>query len=112
MEPLTALVTAIALGAAAGLKDTAERAIKDSYGASGLSFSASTPKLTWRTSRALGISGPQGRCCGGPAAAGAIGDEEVIEQAEALLSEIEKHAPEAALLSVLTWRRSRPAPSP
>jgi len=33
MEPITAIVTALALGAAAGLKPIAEQAIKDSYAA-------------------------------------------------------------------------------
>jgi hypothetical protein len=33
MEPVSLIVTSLALGAAAGLKPTAEQAIKDAYGA-------------------------------------------------------------------------------
>ena len=85
------------MGAAAGLKDTAERAIKDSYGA----LRALIQRKYSEVDLAHVESAPESAAHRAVVAedlraAGAIGDEEVIEQAEALLSEIEKHAPEAA----------------
>lgn len=97
MEPVTAIVTALALGAAAGLKDTAERAIKDGYAALkslvqhkyakvDLAQLEKAPESTAR--RAVVTEELE--------AAGAVRDQEILRQAQKLIDEITAQAPETA----------------
>jgi hypothetical protein len=97
MDPITIIVTALALGAAAGLQLTAEQAVKDAY--------AGIKRLIQdkyqQVSVALLEADPASEARQNVvkedlAKAKADQDEEVLRQAQALLDVIEKHAPEAA----------------
>lgn len=97
MDPITIIVTALALGAAAGLKPTAERAVKDAY--------AGIKKLIQDKYQQINLPLLEGD----PASKGrqevvkeelakakADQDEAVLRQAQTLLDAIQKHAPAAA----------------
>ena len=99
MDPVTLIVTALALGAVAGLKPTAEQAVKDAY--SGLKrliidrYQAAQPGV------ALIESNPQSETFQAAATeqlqvTAAAQDEELISQAQALTELIQQYAPEAA----------------
>ncbi len=96
MDPVSVIVTALAAGAAAGLKPTAEQAIRDSYSAikalirrkySGVSVDLleSDPASEERRRR---LEEDLRR-------SEAADDEEVLSQARAVLEAVEQHAPEA-----------------
>ena len=97
MDPITIIVTALALGAAAGLKPTAEQAVKDTY--------AGIKKLIQDKYQHINLAllegdpaseARQGVVKEDLAKAKADQDEDVLRQAQALLDAIQKHAPEAA----------------
>ena len=97
MDPITIIVTALALGAAAGLEPTAEQAIKDAY--------AGIKKLILDKYRQVNLplleSDPASEARQTVvkedlARARADQDEAVLRRAQALLDAIHKHAPEAA----------------
>lgn len=102
MDPITMIVTALAAGAAAGLKPTAERAIKDAY--------ASVKALIQRKYIKVDISPLESKPESEAkreslredlADAGALGDHELLDKIKALIEAVEKHAPaEAAAIGV------------
>jgi hypothetical protein len=97
MEPITSIVMALALGAAAGLKPVAAQAIKDGY--------AGLKALITRKYAQVKVdqleANPTSKNRRGVveeelAAAGADQDAEVLRQAQALLEAIRHQAPETA----------------
>jgi hypothetical protein len=102
MEPLTAIVTALALGAAAGLKETAEQIFKDSYAALKAlvkrKFPQASPSLD-QLEQAPDSKARRAVVEEDLAKLGAASDTEVLQQAKALLDLIEQHAP--AMASVI-----------
>jgi hypothetical protein len=97
MDPITIIVTALALGAAAGLKPTAERAVKDAY--------VGIKKLIQDKYQQINLpllegdpasKGRQEVVKEDLARAKADQDEAVLRQAKTLLDAIQKHAPESA----------------
>ncbi len=97
MEPISLIVTALAAGAAAGLKATAAQAVKDAYAA----FSDLIRRKYPATVPAIGqleLSPTSDRSAAEEALtrADAAGDVDVLTQALALLVAIQKQAPEAA----------------
>ncbi len=95
MDPITLIVTALALGAAAGLKPTAEQAIKDGY--NGLKT------LIQRKYGGVSMDGlekkpestvQQGAVKEQLADTGAEQDEELLDRAKELLDLIKSQAPE------------------
>ena len=97
MDPITMIVTTLAAGALAGLKPTAEQAVKDAY--------ASVKALIQRKYNQVDLT-PLERKPESEAKresvredladAGAGADRELLEQIKALIDAIEKHAPAAA----------------
>jgi hypothetical protein len=99
MDPLTLIVTALATGAAAGLKPTAEKAIKDAY--EGLK--ALIVKRYERTKAAVPVLEHNPASEAGKAVLreslaeeGATEDEELLRQAQAMLQAIRLHDASAA----------------
>jgi hypothetical protein len=97
MEAITLIVTSLALGAAAGLKPTAEQAIKDAY--AGLK-SLIKPKYSKASVEQL-EEAPESKNRRAVVEedltkTGADKDEEVLRQAKTLLDAIQAHAPETA----------------
>ncbi len=97
MDPITIIVTALAAGAAAGLKPTAEQAIKDAYAGvkaliqrkyGTLSVEALEQKPDSKTKRASVAEDLTD--------VGAGNDNELLDQAKALLDAIKVHDPAAA----------------
>lgn len=101
MDPITAIVTALALGAAAGFKDTAEQAVKDGYAAlkqlilrKRPQSSASITQLEQRPS-----SSEQRSAVGSElAASGVEQDSEIVQKAESLLAVVKTSDIDAARL--------------
>jgi hypothetical protein len=99
MDPLTLIVTALATGAAAGLKPTAEKAIKDAY--EGLK--ALVVKRYERTKAAVPVLEHNPASDAGKAVLreslaeeGAAEDEALLRQAQAVLQAIRLHDASAA----------------
>ena len=97
MDPLSLIVTALALGAAAGLKPAAEQAIKDGY--------AGVKALIQRQYAGVNVAGleqkPESNLQQGAVKeqltdAGADQDAALLDQAKALLDLIKNKAPETA----------------
>jgi hypothetical protein len=99
MDPITIIVTALALGAAAGLKPTAERAIKDAYG--GLKAlvlrkygkQGDTPKAVEAIETKPDSEPRKGVLKEELAAAGADRDQELVDKATELLKLLEDRSP-------------------
>jgi hypothetical protein len=98
MDPVSIIVTALATGAAAGLKPTAEKAVRDSYAAikalisrkySGVNVDLLEDDPASEARRAVLVEDLRRR--------EAAGDEELLGQARAVLEAVEQYAPEAAL---------------
>ena len=96
MDPVSSIVLALALGAAAGLKPTAEQAVKEGYAALKTLLQRKYDKVnvdlleqspTSETRKAVVQEDL--------AQAGAGQDEEVLRTAQALLTTIERQTPEA-----------------
>jgi hypothetical protein len=99
MDPITLVVTALALGAAAGLKPTAEQAIKDAY--AGLKKLIQDRYAKARPAVELLESDPAQetyKLAAGQALAkvNTSHDIEVLQQAQALLKLVKEYAPETA----------------
>jgi len=99
MEPISIIVTALALGAAAGLKPLAEQAVKDAY--DGLKelvkrkYPSAAPTVDYLASRPDRQSVRQD-LQEDLAKTAAAQDAELLTQAQALLQAVEAKAPEAA----------------
>jgi hypothetical protein len=97
MDPQTLIVTALALGAAAGLKDTATQVVKDAY--------AGLKSLIQRRYAGVDLSAVERKpdseakrdsLAEDLAEAGAATDETVLRQAQELIQLVQRHAPDAA----------------
>jgi hypothetical protein len=104
MEPITLIVTSLALGAAAGLKPTAEQVIKDAY--------AGLKSLIQRKYAKVSVAqleeAPESKARRAVVEedltkTGADKDEEILRQARMLLDTIQAHAPEPLALLELTY---------
>jgi hypothetical protein len=99
MEPVTAITTALALGAAAGLKETAEQIFKDGYAALKSlvkrKFPQASPSLD-QLEQAPDSKARRAVVEEDLAKGGAAHDVEVLQQAKALLELIEQRAPATA----------------
>lgn len=97
MDPLTTLVTALALGAAAGLKSVAQAAVKDGYAALKRLIGQSLPSVdVAQIEKDPGSQGRRTILAEELAQARATEHRELIERAEALIAVIERTAPQAA----------------
>jgi hypothetical protein len=97
MEPITAIVTALALGAAAGLKPAAEQAIKDSYTALKALITRKYAQVPVDQLEANPSSkSRRGVVEEDLAAAQADHDPEVLQHAQALLEAIQRQEPHTA----------------
>lgn len=98
MEPITAITTALALGAAAGLKETAEQIFKDGYATLKTlvkrKFPPASPSLD-QLEQAPESKARRAVVEEDLAKVGAANDVEVLQQAKALL-DLEKQAPAMA----------------
>jgi len=99
MDPVTLIVTSLALGAAAGLKPAAEQAVKDAY--SGLKRLIIDRYQAAQTGVTLIESNPQSEAFQAAASeqlqTTEVGqDEDVINQAQALTELVQQFAPETA----------------
>src|SRR5262249_44949613 len=98
MEPITAIVTALALGAAAGLKPVAEQAIKDSYAALKALITRKYAQVPLDQLEANPSSkSRQGVVEEELAAAQADQDPEVQQHAQALIEAIQRQEPHTAI---------------
>ncbi len=97
MDPITAIVTALALGAASALQETAAAAIKDGY--------AGLKALIQRRYARVGLTqleeAPESKARRAVveedlAEASAQQDEELLKRAKHLLDAVQAHSPEAA----------------
>jgi hypothetical protein len=97
MEPVTMIVLALAAGVSAGLKPTAEQAIKDAYaGVKTLIQQKYTGVDLSPLERKPESESKRESVREDLAEAGAGQDQELLDRVKALLDEIEKRAPEAA----------------
>jgi hypothetical protein len=97
MEPITAIVTALALGVAAGLKPAAEQAIKDSYAALKALITRKYAQVPLDQLEANPNSkNRRGVVEEDLAAAQANHDPEVLQHAQALLKAIQRQEPHTA----------------
>jgi hypothetical protein len=97
MDPITIIVTALALGAAAGLKPTVAQAVKDGYAGLKALITRKYQKVSLSTLEAN--PGSQARrevVEEDLKGTGADQDMEVLGQAKALLEAVKAQAPEAA----------------
>ncbi len=98
MEPISLIATALALGAAAGLKSTAEQAVKDAYG--GLKkliqdrYSSAEVSLA-QLEKAPASAARRGVVEEDLTDLGAEKDEDVLRRAKEVLDTVRKYAPEA-----------------
>jgi hypothetical protein len=97
MDPITIVITAIALGAAAGLKPTTEQIVKDAY----VGLKKIIKDRYARVNIDLLEEDPSSKMRQGVIAedlekTSAAQDEELLIRAKDVLDAIEKHAPEAA----------------
>jgi hypothetical protein len=97
MDPITSIVMALAAGAAAALKPMAEQAIKDGYAGLKALITRKYARVTVDQLEANPSSkNRRGVVEEELAAAGAVTDAEVLQQAQALLEAIQRQAPETA----------------
>ena len=97
MDPLTVIVSALALGAAAGLKGTAEQAVKDGYRTlKDLVTSKFSEVDLTQLEKAPESPARRAVVAEELDAAGALGDNQICQEAEALLRKIQKLAPQTA----------------
>ncbi len=97
MDPITLIVTAAALGAAAGIKATAEQAIRDAY--SGLKALITRKYSSISLAQLEESPDSQARRAvvqEDLSKAGAGSDEELLRQAKKIMDAIQAHAPETA----------------
>ena len=97
MEPVTAIVTALALGAAAGLKDTATQAVKDGYASLKTRIQQKYARVNLELLEAAPDSKSQQAVVEEDLAkVGADYDEEILRIAKDLMDTIQGQAPGAA----------------
>jgi hypothetical protein len=96
MDPITLIVTALALGAAAGLKPAAEQAIKDAYSGLKSLIQKYTKVSVEQLEEAPESKARRAVVEEDLTKTGADKDEEVLRQAKTLLDAIQAHAPETA----------------
>lgn len=97
MDPLTLIVSALAAGAAAGLKPTAEQVIKDAYGSIKALFQRKYEQVDLTAiERKPESKGKQESLREDLADAGAAEDQELLDKINVLLAALEKHAPQDA----------------
>jgi hypothetical protein len=97
MDPLTSIVTALAVGAAAVLKPTMEQAVKDSYATLKALIQRKYARVNLdQVEVNPGSKNRRGVAEEELAHAGADQDGEVLQHAQALLEAIQRHAPETA----------------
>jgi hypothetical protein len=97
MEPISLIVTSLALGAAAGLKPTVEQAIKDAYGGLKSLLQRKYAKVSVEQLEEAPESKARRAVIEEDLTkTGADKDEEVLRQAKILLDVIQAHAPETA----------------
>ncbi len=97
MDPITILVTALVLGAAAGLKPTAEQLVKDSYAGIKRVIQDKYGQVNLDLLEGDPTSEARRDVVKEDLAKAKVDqDEEVLRQAKALLETIEKHAPDTA----------------
>jgi hypothetical protein len=99
MDPVTIIVMALAMGAAAGLKPTAEQAVKDAY--SGLKQILITRYKISQTSLAQLEENPQSKARQSVVQETlkhdqVVGDEELLQQAKSVMQEVQHHDPATA----------------
>ena len=97
MEPISTIVTALALGAAAGAKDVASQAVKDAYAGLKALIARRYPKVSVEQLEQL----PESKNRRGVVeedlqAANAAGDAELATAARRLIDLVQQHAPGAA----------------
>jgi hypothetical protein len=102
MDPITAIVTALALGAASGLKDTAAKVIVDAYSALKAVIQNKYNKVNLSQLEQNPKSKARQEVVAEDLASTAIsGDADVLEKAKQLLDLIKTHAPgDAAAIGV------------
>ncbi len=98
MEPISMIVTALALGAAAGLKPTAEQAVKDAY----VGLKSLIQRKFAQVDLALLEAKPESEKRQAVVEeeleeAGAAQDQEILQGAQRLLDVVQQKAPEAAV---------------
>ncbi|HMQ56047.1 MAG TPA: hypothetical protein PKD98_28460 [Anaerolineae bacterium] len=97
MDPISIIVTALAAGAAAALRPTAEAAIKDAYAGLKLLVQRKYSQVDVAPLEQKPASeAKQASLAEDLSEAGATADLELLAQAKALLLAIKQHAPEAA----------------
>ena len=99
MEPITAITTALALGAAAGLKETAETILKDAYTALKNLIKHKFPKTSpdlEHLEQAPEFQDRQAAVEKALAKEGAADDLQLLQAVKALLDLIQEHAPTTA----------------
>jgi hypothetical protein len=97
MEPITLIVTSLALSAAAGLKPTAEQVIKDAYSGLKSLIQRKYAEVSVEQLEKAPESKPRREVVEEDLTkTGAGKDEEVLRQAKTLLDAIQAHAPETA----------------
>lgn len=95
MDPITIIVASLAMGAAAGLKDTAADAVKDAYGALKGFLARKYSKVNVESIEEKPESEARRSVVAEDlAAAGAEADEELRALAEKLVETLRTHAPE------------------
>jgi hypothetical protein len=96
MDPLTTIVAAIATGAAAGLKGTAEKAVQLAYGKVKEYVERRFPSAdVAAVERKPDSEAKRASLAEDLGAAGAAQDPELLQRVEALLAALEAHAPAA-----------------
>jgi hypothetical protein len=96
MEPITGIVTALALGANAGVKSIAERAINDGYAGLKTLIQRKYAKVNIEQFETNPSSKSRREVEEELAAAAADKDPEVLQKAQALLEAIQRLAPQTA----------------
>jgi len=92
MDPISIIVTALATGAAAGLKSTAEKAIKDAYASiKGLIKRKYGDVDLAALETKPGSKNKRASVAEDLAEAGASADQELLDQAKAMIDAIAKH---------------------
>ncbi len=101
MDPVTAIVAAIALGAAAGAKDVATQAIKDAYAGLKSLIASRYPKVDVAALEKAPESKARRSVVEEDLQAGAAGgDAELAAAARRLVELVQEHAPAAAAIGV------------
>jgi hypothetical protein len=97
MEPVTMIATALALGAAAGLKPTAEQAVKDAYAALKALIKSRYPKVSVEQLEEAAASKARRSVIEEDlTSVQAADDREVLQRAKNLMEAVHRHAPAAA----------------